>query len=41
MAQLPDMPQGPLKKIEIELLLADLPLKRRDPTLRFRQLVER
>jgi len=35
------MPQGLLKKIEIDLLLADLPLKLRDPTLRFRQRVGR
>src|SRR5262249_28397932 len=38
-AQVPDMPQGSLKKIEIELLLADLPLKLRDPALRLRQLI--
>jgi hypothetical protein len=31
------MPQGSLKKIEVDLLLADLPLKLRDPPLRRRQ----
>jgi hypothetical protein len=34
------LPQGFLKKIEFQLLLADLPFERRDPTLRKRQIVK-
>jgi hypothetical protein len=29
----PDLPQGSLKKIELDLLLADLAFKRRNPPL--------
>ena len=35
------MPQGSLKKIEVDLLLTDLALKLRNPALRQRQLVQR
>src|SRR5215831_6566574 len=36
----PDLPQGLLKKIELDLLLADLALQRRNSTLRPRQLLQ-
>jgi hypothetical protein len=35
------LPQGLLKKIEVDLLLPDLPFKLRDPSLRLRQRVRR
>jgi hypothetical protein len=36
----PDLPQGLLKKIELDLLLADLAFKRRNSTLGSGQLLQ-
>jgi len=37
----PDLPQGSLKKIELDLLLADLAFKRRNSPLRSGLLLQR